>query len=389
MNTASPFEIFLVTLPSLEPLLQAEAREAGFPDPVVVPGGVTFQGGWPDVWRANLVLRGATRVLARLGSFRAMHLAQLDKRARKFDWGAVLPKDVPIRVEVTCKASRIYHAGAATQRIATALRESFGATVASEADLKLKVRIEDDLCTISVDTTGEPLHIRGHKQAVGKAPIREMMAALFLRQCGFDGLETVVDPMCGSGTFVIEAAEIAAGLNPGRSRSFSFEKLVGFDKIAWDKMRSTGGDSAAGSEPRFFGSDRDAGAIGMSRANAERAGVSGTTRFATHSVSALTAPPGPPGLVIVNPPYGARIGDKKTLRSLYAALGNTLIAGFPGWRVGLVTSEPSLAHATGLPFEKPGAPVPNGGLRVQLFKTGPLPPAAPRTEAQPGDTTDL
>src|SRR6056300_916725 len=113
----SDFEIFLVAPPGLEPVLADEARAAGFAMPTVQPGGVATQGGWPEVWRANLCLRGATRVLVRLGGFRAMHLAQLDKRSRKFPWGDFLRSDVPIRVETTSRKSRIYHAGAATHRI--------------------------------------------------------------------------------------------------------------------------------------------------------------------------------------------------------------------------------------------------------------------------------
>ena len=124
---------------------------------------------------------------------------------------------------------------------------------------------------------------------------------------------------------------------------------------------------------RFFGSDRDAGAIEMSRANAERAGVSELTEFSQHAVSDLVAPEGPPGLVIINPPYGNRIGEKTDLEPLYRALGQTLLTRFSGWRVGLITSEASLADATGLPFAPTAAPVSHGGLRVTLFRTGPLP----------------
>ena len=233
MTTAGDFEIFLVGHPGIETVLCAEAREKGFVNPTAVVGGVTVLGGWSEVWRANLEIRGATRVLARAGAFRALHLAQLDKRARKFPWGDFLRRDVPVRVEVTCKSSRIYHSAAAAQRIETAIREELGATIAADAELCIKARIDDDLCAISIDTSGESLHKRGHKQAIGKAPMRETLASLFLRQCGYDGTEAVVDPMCGSGTFVIEAAEIAAGLKPGRSRRFAFEQLAGFDQAAW------------------------------------------------------------------------------------------------------------------------------------------------------------
>ena len=367
MTTTDPFEIFLVAPPSLEPVLAAEAQAAGFADPTSSPGGVTIMGHWPDVWRANLTLRGAGRVLARLGSFRAMHLAQLDKRARRFPWADHLRPDVPVKVEVTCKASRIYHAGAAGQRIETAIREELGAPIAADAPLTLKVRIEDDLCTISVDTSGESIHKRGHKEAVGKAPMRETLAALMLRACGYDGTEPVLDPMCGSGTFVIEAAEIALGLLPGRSRAFAFQLLASYDNAGFESLRT--GPPPRETPLRFHGSDRDAGAIRMSRDNAIRAGVDHVTAFTNVAISDLSRPEGAPGLVMVNPPYGARIGNKKLLYPLYAALGQKLMAEFRGWRVGLVTSEPSLAKATGLPFGPAGPAIPHGGLGVYLFQS--------------------
>jgi putative N6-adenine-specific DNA methylase len=370
MTADNDFEIFLVAVPGLEGPLCAEARAKGF-KAKSVPGGVTLKGGWPEVWRANLEIRGASRVIARIGAFRALHLAQLDKRARDFPWGEVLRRDVPFRVEASCKSSRIYHSGAAAERIERAIAEELGATVSPEAEVCVRARIEKDVCSIGVDTSGELLHKRGHKQAVAKAPMRETMASLFLRQCGFDGSEPVVDPMCGSGTFVIEAAEIAAGLRPGRSRQFAFEQLAGFDAAAWQRMREAHAPVTPGA--RFYGSDRDAGAVRMSRANAERAGVSGFTEFQERAIEDLVAPPGPPGLVIVNPPYGDRIGEKGRVRSLYRALGQTLLTRFAGWRVGLITSDQSLAAATGLPFALTAEPVLHGGLRVTLYRTGPLP----------------
>jgi putative N6-adenine-specific DNA methylase len=200
--------------------------------------------------------------------------------------------------------------------------------------------------------------------------MRETLASLFLRQCGYDGTELVVDPMCGSGTFIIEAAEISAGLKPGRSRRFAFEQLANFDADAWQRMRAA--PPIEQPSLRFYGSDRDAGAITMSRANAERAGVSEMTEFEKRAISDVIAPGGSAGLVIVNPPYGERIGDKKGLHSLYRSLGQTLMSRFGGWRVGLITNEALLARATGLPFGPSAAPVSHGGLRVTLFLTGPL-----------------
>lgn len=370
MSNDTPLEIFLVCAPGLEHLLLEEVREHGFTDPVQSAGGITVQGDWPEVWRANLCLRGAVRVLVRVGAFMAFHLAQLDKRARKFDWGSFLRADVPVKVQVTCKASKIYHAKAAQQRIETALKETHGITVDAEAEMVIKVRINDNEVSISLDSSGESLHKRGHKEAVGKAPMRENLAALLLRGCGYDGNEPVVDPMCGSGTFLIEAAEIAAGFIPGRSRNFAFEKLASFDAAAFEVTAKP--TDIKTPMHRFYGSDRDAGAIRMSTANAERAGVSEWTQFTCHGAGEVMPPDGPPGLVIVNPPYGGRIGNKNLLYALYGTFGQTMLSRFKGWRVGMVTSEPSLAKATGLPWKPLGAPIAHGGMKVWLWQTPPL-----------------
>jgi putative N6-adenine-specific DNA methylase len=370
MPDDAELEIFLATAPGLEAVLCEEVRLKGFRRPRAVPGGVVLAGGWPEAWRANLWIRGAGRVLARIDRFHVTHLAQLDARARRVPWARVLRPDVAFRVEATCAASRIYHSGAAAERIETAIRATLGAPSSPEAPVLVRVRIENDLCTISVDTSGEPLHKRGYKEAVNPAPMRETLASLFLQQCGYDGGEPALDPMCGAGTFVIEAAEIAARLNPGRARHFAFEHLATFDAEAWARMRAV--RSARAPAVTCHGSDRDAGAVAMSRANAERAGVAGHTAFRQAAISEVQPPEGPPGLVIVNPPYGTRLGDKRSLSALYRALGGTLARRFAGWRVGLVTSEPALAAATGLPFLPGTAPVPHGGLRIALYRTAPL-----------------
>jgi len=376
MTTQNDFEIFLATAPGLETALRLEAQARRFKKAKAVPGGVTIKGGWKDVWRANLELRGANRIIAQIGAFRAFHLAQLDKRARRVTWSEVLRPELPVRVEATCSKSRIYHSGAAAQRIERAINETLGCPIVEDADITVRARIEDDLVTIGIDTSGDLLHRRGYKEAVNKAPMRETMASLFLRLSGYEGKEPVLDPMCGSGTFVIEAAEMAAGLKPGRSRRFAFEQLATFDATAWQLMREAAlkhGDAvSAASGLKFHGSDRDAGAIAMSRANAERAGVSGITEFTQRAVSEIAPPVGPPGLVICNPPYGTRLGEKTKLQPLYRSLGQTLMARFAGWRVALITSEAGLARATGLAFNPPSAPVAHGGLRVTLFLTGPL-----------------
>ncbi|MBR0655462.1 THUMP domain-containing class I SAM-dependent RNA methyltransferase [Plastoroseomonas arctica] len=368
--TTDEFDIFLATAPGLEAMLCAEVRGKGFKQPKGVPGGVVTRGGWPEVWRANLWLRGAGRVLARIDAFHVTHLAQLDARARRVPWDSVLRPDVPFRVEAACASSRIYHSGAAAERVATAIRETLGAPQSEEDAILVRVRIEDDHCTISVDTSGEPLHKRGYKQAVNAAPMRETMAALFLQQCGYDGREPMLDPMCGSGTFVIEAAEIAARLNPGRARAFAFERLATFDAETWARMRGVRREPLP--PQGCHGSDRDAGAVAMSMANAERAGVAEITAFRQAAISDATPPGDRPGLVIVNPPYGNRLGDGAALLPLYQAFGNVMTRRFAGWRVGIIASDARLAQATGLPFLPTTPPVPHGGLRVTLYQTGPL-----------------
>lgn len=370
-----PFEIFCACPPGLEQYLEAEAREAGFKGASAIPGGITFAGLWPNVMRANLMLRGATRVLARFASFRSFNLSQLEQQSREIDWRALLHPRTPVRVDVTTRKSKIYHAGAAKDRIERAIAERLGTPpveIETETDpIKIMVRIEDNLVTFSIDTSGAPLHQRGHKEAVGKAPMRETLAALFLRACGFDGSEPVLDPMCGSGTFVLEAAEMAAGLMPGRTRHFAFQNLATFMPERWAQMRSQ--THAATTGLHFYGSDRNAGAIANAAANAGRAGTSDLCSFTCAAISDLQRPNGPAGLVIINPPYGTRIGELKPLYALYGSLGSVLKSRFSGWRVGIITTESSLAQASKLPFTQTSAPIPHGGLKVRLHQTRALP----------------
>lgn len=363
-------DIFLVTAPGLQELLASEAREKGFKVTSVIHGGVTLRGEWPDVWRANLQLRGATRVLARIGAFRALYLSQLEKTANEFPWAEILPHGANLSVETTCHKSKIYHAGAATQRVEDALTSQgyFIAPTGTENSFSIRVRIDRDMVTFSLDTSGEPLHKRGHKEAVNKAPMRETLAAMFLRDAGFNGREPLYDPMCGSGTFPIEAAEIARRLDPGRARPFTFQTLDNFDAAAFDAMGSPQRDALF----HTYGSDRDQGAITMSKANADRAGVGEMTEFTTKPVSDITPPCDTAGLVIVNAPYGGRIGNKKPLYGLYASFGEIMLARFTGWRVGVITSDAGLAKTTGLPFKPAGSVVDHGGIKIRLWQTGPL-----------------
>lgn len=370
----APFEIFLATTPGLEPLLLEEVQEAGFTKPAEVAGGVTIMGDWEDAWRANIELRGPSKVLARIGAFRAVHLAQLDKRSHKFPWAEYVKPDLQVRIEVsTNKRNKIYHGGAAGERLFKGLKAATGASLAKEmadADLVFKVRIEDDMVQISVDTSGEGLHKRGAKQAMGKAPMRETYAALILRGCGYQIGEPVLDPMCGSGTFIIEAAEIAKGLVAGRSRGFAFKHLVSYDADQVESLQKK--ETIQNITTQFYGSDRNVNVIGFAKDNATRAGVIKHCDFAPTPIGKLTRPEGAPGLVIVNPPYGARISSKRDLVTLYRTFGSVMKQHFQGWRVGMVTSDFNLAKMTGLPWSEEKIQFLHGGLRVTLYHTAPL-----------------
>ena len=371
MNQRDSFEIFLSTQPGLEALLLDEVIERGFQRPKAVGGGVSIWGDWNDVWRANLTLRGASKVLARIGEFRAFHLAQLDKRSRKFPWNNTLMPGHTVKVEVvTNRKSKIYHAGAAIERIERAIHEEFGANIATsmdEADIIIKTRIDDNNVRLSVDTSGVGLHKRGYKQAMGKAPLRETMAALALRGCGYSGNETVLDPMCGSGTFLIEAAQISRNLMAGRDRSFAFERLASYDSTAVQSLKDNW--SIGDSGQKFYGSDRNVNVIGFSKDNAQRGDVADLCEFTPLPLSKIERPEGPPGLVITNPPYGARIGKKKDLFALYSSFGDVMREKFKGWRIGMITSDTKLAEATKLPWLNTGPPIAHGGLKVRLFQT--------------------
>ncbi len=358
----------------MEVWLLAEAKQGGFKRAIAVRGGVTIWGGWDVVWRANLTLRGASKVLARIGEFRAFHLAQLDKRARKFPWGDVLTHKPLVKVEVvTNKRNKIYHSGAAVERIERAIFEEFGAKIApsiTDADIVIKVRIENNNVILSVDTSGEGLHKRGHKQAMGKAPMRETMAALLLRGCGYTGEETVLDPMCGSGTFLIEAAEISRNMLAGRARNFAFEQLANYDEKRVQKIHKAW--HTRPSTQHFYGSDRNANVIEFANANARRAGVDDVCNFHTRALGDLIRPDGPAGLVLVNPPYGTRLGEKQQLLSLYSAFGDVMQDRFSGWRIAMVCTDRQLAAATKLPWHEPTPPIAHGGLKINLYQTDAL-----------------
>jgi putative N6-adenine-specific DNA methylase len=239
--------------------------------------------------------------------------------------------------------------------------------------LTLLVRLDGPECTVSVDTSGEPLHRRGYRQEIGRAPMRETLAAGILGLAGYDGTEPLVDPMCGSGTFLIEGAWMSMRRAPGLERTFAFERFPGFDKAAWEERQARARAEALPS-PRapLHGFDINAGALGTARRNARRAGV--TLALERRDVKTLAAPVAGPGLVVANPPYGKRVGEGGELPELYRALGATLRRAFQGWRVALIVpDEEGLIRELGLRDTR-SLRVRNGGLRCRLLLSSSITP---------------
>ena len=206
------------------------------------------------------------------------------------------------------------------------------------------MRLVDDKCTISVDSSGELLHKRGYRLAVAKAPLRETLAAALLMASGWDQSAALLDPFCGSGTIPIEAALMSLGIPPGINRRFAFMDWPGFDPKMWADLRSESASIHPSSfilNPSILASDRDAEAIKSAHANAERAGVEEVIEFKCQAVSAITPPVGL-GWVVTNPPYGVRVSEGKDLRNLYAQFGNVLRRQCPGWNVALLCNDPVL-----------------------------------------------
>jgi len=367
-------EMFAVCTPGCEARLLAELGGLGAVRPGVTRGGVSFGGGAKLLVRANLWLRTATRVLVRVASFPVFHLAQLDKRARRVDWGRWIPQGQPVRVRASCHRSRIYHSGAAAERVARAVAEATGARVvrgAQEPARDVLVRIESDRCTISLDSSGEPLYRRGHKPESGGAPLRETLAAAVLGMCGYIGDEPLLDPMCGSGTLALEAALIALDRAPGLGRDFACTAWPWLAPELVDEMRDEA-RRAARDRPRapLFASDHKAGEVAKTGRNLARAGLEGIVEVGRFALENLEAP-ALAGLVICNPPYGRRLGERSGLDDLYAALGDAMRTRLAGWRLGMITSDQRLVRATGLDFSRVSDPLAHGGLKVRLYQARP------------------
>lgn len=366
---------FTVTLPGLEALCREEL--AALPEPpeemALEPGGVLFKGRVTTAYQANLMCRTATRILMRIAHFKADHFGSLEKGVRAVPWELYLRRDLPLAVRVSAHRSRLYHSDAVAQRIRKAVAERFtaGAMPAAQAPEKrppcLWARLDNDRVTLSLDSSGTPLYKRGLKTQGGPAPLRETLAAATLMLAGYDGRTPLCDPMCGSGTFAIEAAMMLKQIPPGWYRSFAFMDWPCFRKPHWDYLRRrAAGATGAPGPPRIWASDRSRTAVARLAECLAGSPLADAVDLQQRDFFDLSggalSPQG--GLVVLNPPYGRRLGQAATLPRLLGEMLRKLQQDFGGWRAALVLPEKRLLGQ--FPFFVKAHKVQHGGKPAWL-----------------------
>jgi len=371
---------FAVMPPGLEEVLARELAALGVTGAEAVPGGVAWRGPWTTALAGNLGSRLATRILARVGENQeAESFATFRRRVARLPWERYLSREVRLRANISVTRGRLYHTGALAEQLWLGLADRLGGDVsvaasADEAEQLLVVRGERNVFTFSVDTSGESLHRRGWREEGGAAPLRETLASTLLALCAWQPHEALLDPVCGSGTLVLEAAAQALALAPGLRRSFAFERFPGFTPLVagWQELKERGeaahaaAVAASGAASRFAGRDLDADTIAAARRNAERAGLAAHVSFEVGPL-AEARPSTEQGLLVANPPYGHRLGTTSSARVTYRELGRVLRSHFAAWRAGVLVPDGAMAAAVGL---KPSAVVPlrNGGLKLDLLR---------------------
>jgi len=345
-------ELFISCLPGLEPLLAREVSDLGLGvTPAAVDGGVALATG--DVralYRCNLELGLAVRVLLRLGRFHCRSLGELARKATRLPWNEwLLPGRYQVRAE--SRRSRLYHRDAIAERVVQAASTVLGAPPADDpAAPTVLVRFLDDTCTVSLDTSGRPLHDRGHRREPGPAPLREDLARALVIASGWDRASPLIDPFVGTGTILIETAALARGLPPGRARTFALAETRLHDASAFAEVAAAAQARARPAPARLYGSDRRADCIDAARRNAEHAGVADDLELVT---AALSESPwrrelARAGAVVSDPPHGRRLGTAASLVNLYRALGAWLADAPPSCHVALLSGDRRLTLRTGL-----------------------------------------
>ncbi len=358
---------FVVVSPGLESVCGREMEALQLVPTRIEYGGIHFAGRLVELYRANLWLRTASRILVRFAEFQSRDFPALFKHAVRLPWGRFLRQDAKVNFRVTCRSSRLMHTGRVAETLDDAVNRALGRTTnpTSKIEQLVLVRIVDDLMTISIDSSGDLLHRRGYRQSKTAAPLRETLAAGVLMLAGWQGHEPLYDPMCGSGTFLIEGALLASQLAPGLHRQFAFMNWPGWRPRLWQQLCSTAGEMSTSPVCSLAGSDRDKAAIGAARENLARLRLTGRVKLAWTDLAKLPEQAGS-GLVICNPPYGLRLDTNRDLVNVSQQMGVHLRRVFRGWRCALIAPDKKLMEATGLPLQQV-AILDNGGIPVGLF----------------------
>jgi putative N6-adenine-specific DNA methylase len=367
-------ETFFATCPrGLEDVLSQELKELGGQAVRSIPGGVECQGPFSLCYRLNLESRIASRILWRVGQGWYRNEEDLYRLASRQPWPEWFPVECRIKVRTIAQHSPLKSLDFATLRVKDAICDRFVRATHTrpdidkrQPDIQVVVFVDQDHVVWYLDTSGDPLFKRGWRKEAGEAPIRENLAAGILKLSGWTGAQVLLDPMCGAGTFLIEAALMAKEIAPGRGREFAFRHLRNFEQTAWDQLCQESRTLTPHSAPcSIIGYDADAGALAMARKNLEGLGFE---EIQLSQVDVLdVTPPAPEGLLVTNPPYGVRMGDRLELETWYPKFGNLLKQRFSGWHVYILTADsrlPQLIHLA--PSRK--IPLFNGPLESRLYE---------------------
>jgi putative N6-adenine-specific DNA methylase len=363
----------VITSPGFEDLCRQELIALGM-DPAamsVQSGGVTFTGRLVDCQRANLYLRTATRILMRIDVFPATNVRQLEKKTSGIPLELFLPSGHLPDIRVSSRRSRLYHTDAITGGLKSGIASRLSGSsdsASSSIPQTLFVRVVEDRFTLSLDSSGDILYKRGLKAGPARAPIRETLAAAMLMAAGYNPRRPLVDPLCGSGTFSLEAAMMAKQMAPGMKRAFAFMGWPAFREGQWAFLRREAESEVQDLEqPLIFASDLDAGACERMTAMIAGNGLSDAVSVAQMDVFQCEANQfgGGPGLVVINPPYGIRISSAKQADDLFRNICRHLARRFKGWTVALIAPRPELAQR--LPFPARRMPLFHGGLTLTLI----------------------
>jgi len=348
-----PLRFYAVVIPGLETIAARELESLSAHDLSTDQGGVHFSGTMETMFRINLRSRTITRVLIRIARFTATAFHELEHHIAAIDWTNYLDAESAISVHATSHASRLIHTGKVEEVLVKTLKRQGLGTWPGAHSQSIHIRIDNNRCRVSIDTSGERLDRRGYRLESGKAPVRESLAAAVLQWAGWQADEPLLVPMCGSGTFAIEAAMMAMKKAPGLSHDFPFTNWPGLKRKAWqrvyDKSASMGPDSP---QPlAIAASDIHADAVAISRRNAVRAGVENAIEIEQKDAFTLTCPqPDKSGVIVFNPPYGRRIDAD--IQYLYAELGRLCKNRFGNWRVVIFSPERACEDALGIPVRQ-------------------------------------